>query len=84
MKRHQKNHALGVAFTYTVVSRDERTCLGGVYVDPTEVEGCDAEVRLWVRQSELASGLDGHLFSAVRAWLSSARPFRRVCYPGRA
>ncbi|WP_437669908.1 GNAT family N-acetyltransferase [Sorangium sp. So ce131] len=80
---HQKNHAIGAAFTYTVLSLDERTCLGCVYIEPTEVPGCEAEVLLWVRQSELASGLDEHLYSAVREWLSSAWPFRRVCYPGR-
>ncbi|AUX45014.1 hypothetical protein SOCE26_064930 [Sorangium cellulosum] len=80
---HQKNHTIGAAFTYTVLSLDERTCLGCVYIEPTDVPGCEAEVLLWVRQSELASGLDEHLYVAVRAWLSSEWPFQRVCYPGR-
>ncbi|WP_104983457.1 hypothetical protein [Sorangium cellulosum] len=56
---------------------------GCIYIEPTDVPGCEAEVLLWLRQSELASGLDEHLVSAVHEWLSSAWPFRRVCYPGR-
>src|SRR3954468_22283829 len=40
---HQKNHQLGVAFTYTVVPLDEHRCLGCVYLEPTDRAGFDAE-----------------------------------------
>jgi hypothetical protein len=71
------------AFAYAVMSPDETRLLGCVYVDPPEKAGYDAEVWLWVRAGELASGLDGVLYATVRSWIAERWPFRRVAYPGR-
>jgi hypothetical protein len=46
-------------------------------------KGVDAEVYLWVRQSELSSGLDGHLFQTVKDWMRQEWPFEQIAYPGR-
>ena len=53
---------------------------GGVWGWPA---GYDAEVWLWVRASELDTGLDAELYATVRRWLEERWPFRRVAYPGR-
>ena len=57
--------------------------VGCVYVDLPAKAGHDAEVWLWVRASELASGLEDLLYATVRRWVEECWPFERVVYPGR-
>ena len=38
---------------------------------------------MWVRESEIANGLDSILFSTVKKWVSEDWPFKKVAYPGR-
>jgi hypothetical protein len=80
---HQKEFQMKSSFAYTVMSPDESCCLGCVYVDPSDKCGYDAQVILWVRQSELENGLDEKLFSAVKEWLTTEWWFERVGFPGR-
>jgi len=80
---HQKEFQLGSSFAYTVMSLDESRCLGCVYVDPSEKAVYDAQVILWVRQSEVSKGLDEKLFSTAKTWLSKQWWFTRVAFPGR-
>ena len=80
---HQKEFQNRSSFAYTVMNLDESRCLGCVYVDPSEKQGYDAKVILWVRQSEFSKGLDEKLFSAVKSWLSKEWWFNKVAYPGR-
>jgi len=80
---HQKEFQRRSSFAYTVLTLDENQCLGCVYIDPSNKKDFDAEICLWVRQSELETGLDGHLFSTVKDWISKDWPFKNVAYPGR-
>ncbi len=64
------------------MSLDGETCLGCLYINPTELAGYDAEVFCWVRASHVA--LDGTLYDALRAWIDTAWPFKAVAYPGRS
>jgi hypothetical protein len=80
---HQKEFQIRSSFTYTVMNLDESRCLGCVYIYPSEKEGYDARVVLWVRQSEIKKGLDEKLFSAVKIWLSEEWWFTAVAFPGR-
>jgi hypothetical protein len=80
---HQKEFQIGSSFAYTVMNLAESRCLGCVYVDPSEKEGYEAKVILWVRHSEFRKGLDEKLFSAVKIWLSKEWWFNTVAFPGR-
>jgi hypothetical protein len=80
---HQEEFERRVAFAYTVLSPDEATCLGCVYINPHLDPGIDARVRMWVRQSAHDQGLDPVLFETVRAWIDERWPFTNVVYPGR-
>lgn len=80
---HQKEFQRRTSFAYTVVTPSEERVLGCVYILPTRKPGYDAEVFLWARQSELAGGLEERLAEAVKRWIASQWPFRRVAYPGR-
>jgi hypothetical protein len=80
---HQKEFELRRSFAYTVMSLDETRCLGCVYIDPSDKSAYDASVVLWVRQSEIESGLDEKLLSTVKTWLSENWWFTNVAFPGR-
>ncbi len=80
---HQKEFRKRTSFTYTMMSRDEKRCLGAVYFYPSADAASDVDVYLWVRADEVAGGLDGELFATVRWWVQQSWPFRRVRYPGR-
>lgn len=80
---HQKEFQQRTSFTYTVMNLAESQCLGCVYILPSQKEEVDAEVYLWVRQSEFEKGLDPILLDAVRNWITIVWPFKQVLYPGR-
>jgi predicted component of type VI protein secretion system len=80
---HQKESQTHRSFAYTVLSPDEARVLGCVYIEPPYQPGFDATVLYWVRSSELASGLEQELGSAVRDWVAAQWPFKAVDYPGR-
>lgn len=80
---HQKEFQLHSSFDYAVMSLDEKRLLGCVYIDPPSKAGYDAEIYLWVRESELATGLETYLLQLVKQWLAAAWPFTKVAFPGR-
>ena len=71
------------SFAYTMVTLDESTVVGCVYINPTRKRGYDAEVYFWVRESELESGLDDRLYAAMKSWLDSDWDFENPGLPGR-
>ncbi|MGE5631971.1 MAG: GNAT family N-acetyltransferase [Caulobacteraceae bacterium] len=83
LERHQREFLTRKAFAYTVVSLDEGTCLGCVYINPSHVEEYDAAVYLWARQSELQNGLEEYLYHVVQEWVKNRWLFQRAAYPGR-
>jgi hypothetical protein len=83
LAEHQQEFERREAFAYTVVSPDERSCLGCVYINPPRSHPADARVYMWVRQSAYDRGLDPMLFRAVKAWIDERWPFENVIYPGR-
>lgn len=80
---HQKEFQRRSSFAYTVMNLDESRCLGCMYIFPTDKEGFEAEVYMWVRKSELGNGLDKILFETVEKWIKEKWPFDKVLYPGR-
>ena len=80
---HQKEFQMRRSFAYTVVTPSESRVLGCVYINPTTKRSHDAVVYLWVRQSELAGGLESRLYSAVREWIAKEWPFTKAAFPGR-
>jgi len=80
--RHQAEFEAREAFTYTVVNLDEDSVLGCVYINPPwgSVNEYDAVVAMWVRSSELETGLDSLLFEAVDNWFKELWPFENILY----
>lgn len=80
---HHKEFQQRRSFAYTVMSLDEAVCLGCLYIEPTRLQGYDAEVHCWVRTSH-AEALDERLYQSLRDWIAARWPFKAVAYPGRA
>jgi RimJ/RimL family protein N-acetyltransferase len=80
---HHKEFQRRTSFAYTVMRLDETECLGCVYIYPTSHDEYDAEIIMWVRQSEVETGLDDYLFAAVKQWIKDRWPFAHPGYPGR-
>ena len=80
---HQKEFQRRTSFAYTVVKQDESECIGCVYIFPSEEPAYEAEVYMWVRKSAYDKGLDPVLERAVKDWIKSSWPFKKVDYPGR-
>jgi len=87
---HWDEHQKRIAFTFTVLSPTEDTCLGCVYIKSfaeilannnewkTTVSDYDALVRFWVAQPTFNYGLDKMLLDALRQWFASDWAFTHV------
>ncbi len=80
---HQKEFQRRSSFAYTVMNLDETQCLGCIYIESSSKPNYEIMVCLWVRQSQIDSGLDIQLFELVKKWISEKWPFKKVAYPGR-
>ena len=83
LRWHQKEFQERSSFAYTVMNLDETECLGCMYIYPSNNPNYNAIIMMWVRQSEVADGLDEILFSTVKTWIKDKWPFEKVAYPGR-
>ncbi len=88
LERHERDHAERRAFTYTVVDPSGARCLGCVYMVPVWDAAAPlcagwvhaACVGFWVRSSEIALGLEGHVLETLVHWLSTAWAFDGVLF----
>lgn len=95
LEEHESDHAARRAFTYTVMDPAERRCLGCVYVYPlvsilrnmgadadslASMGGRDAYVTFWVRESEVADGLERRLLASLVSWFDGKWAFKRVAF----
>ena len=81
---HQREFTLGHSFAYTVLSLDEKDCLGCSYIYPSENKQHEVEVFYWIRQNRLEDGLEDYLGEVLQRWLKTDWPFERVGFPGRS
>jgi hypothetical protein len=75
--RHEKEFENRGAFVYTVMTLDEKLCLGCVYINPSDKQCFDAEVYLWAREIDIESAL----YKTVEKWIKEKWPFSNVAYP---
>jgi len=87
---HWDEHQKRIAFTYTVLSPTEDTCLGCVYIKSfaeilannedweTAVSDYNALVRYWAVKPTLTYRLDKILLDALRQWFASEWAFTGV------
>ena len=84
MENEQARFENRESFAYAVLTPDGTRERGCVYVYPSNIEGYDAVVRLWVTKAEYDAGFDEELYAWASDWVASDWPFETVAYPGRA
>ena len=70
------------SFAYSIMTPDDVTCLGSVYINPTRKRDYDAEAIMWVTP-DAPAGSDDAVYQGVKRWLAEVWPFKTVGYPGR-
>ena len=83
LELYQKEFQNRTSFAFTVMNLDETECLGCIYIYPSDNPNYNAVIMMWVRQSEVANGLDEILFSSAKKWIKEKWHFDKVAYPGR-
>lgn len=84
MQTEQARFQKRESFAYAVLTPDGSRERGCVYVYPSDIEGYDAVVTLWVTKAEYDAGFDAELYAWATQWVSQKWPFKRVAYPGRS
>ena len=83
MQTEQARFEARESFAYAVLTPDGTRERGCVYVHPSQLDGYDAQVRMWVTKAEFDAGFDAQLFEWAKGWVESDWPFEKVAYPGR-
>lgn len=82
---HQREFENRTSFAYTVMSPDEKECLGCLYLYPPghrskiSKDG-DVDVSFWVTQKAYNEGLYEDLYKTLDKWLKSVWPFKKIVY----
>ncbi len=66
-------------FTYSILDGDE--VIGCIYIYPPKVDGTDARVSSWVRESR--AEMDTVVWRAMSTWLTTDWPFEHLDYAPR-
>lgn len=80
---HEEHFAQRRGFTYTVLSPNEDSCWGCVYIYRWQGTQYDAQVYYWVRDSVRPMGLEEKLGDFLHQWLAEVWPFQAPAFPGR-
>jgi hypothetical protein len=78
--RHAKDFHERRGFTYSILESDD--VIGCIYIYPSRLQGHDAEISSWVRESRAES--DTAVREALAMWVDEAWPFSNPSYAGRA
>lgn len=82
---HQREFEHRTSFAYTVMSPDEKECLGCLYLYPPRYRNetskdADVDVSFWVTQKAYDKGLYVILYKTLDNWLKSTWPFKKIVY----
>jgi len=83
IKKHEREFARRLAFTYTVMNQHENECLGCIYICGIHSDPYDAQVLFWVTEKAYNLGYDEELYQAIQKWMKTSWPFKKIVYPGR-
>lgn len=82
---HQREFENRTSFAYTVMSLDEKECLGCLYLYQPgyrneSSKDADVDVSFWVTQKGYDNGLYPILYKTLDNWLKSVWPFKKIVY----
>ena len=82
---HQREFENKTSFAYTVMSPDEKECIGCLYLYPPNYRDdssgdAEVDVSFWVTQKAYDEGLYSTLYKTLDDWLKSTLPFKKIAY----
>lgn len=82
---HQREFEYRSSFAFTVMSPDEKKCLGCLYLYQPGYRGkisenADVDVSFWVTQESYDKGLYPVLYETLDKWLKTSWPFKKIVY----
>ncbi len=82
---HLREFENKTSFAYTVMSKDEKECLGCLYLYPPGFRNrtskdADVDVSFWVTQKAYKKGLYEKLYKTLDTWLNTSWPFKKIVY----
>ena len=81
LDRHYREFEESIAYAYTILSPDRKSCIGCLYIRPTPVVTFDTRVDFWFRNSH--NYLESLFFDELKRWLKSEWQFSNALFPGR-
>jgi hypothetical protein len=79
---HEKEAQDRRSFTYTLFTNDDETCLGSIYMYPTDRENFDVKVEMWAREDTKLGNIDDKLYEFTKSWVNNDWPFENVAFVG--
>lgn len=82
---HQREFEYHSSFAFTVMSLDEKKCLGCLYLYQPGYRNetsrdADVDVSFWVTQEAYDNGLYPVLYETLDKWLKTSWPFKKIVY----
>jgi RimJ/RimL family protein N-acetyltransferase len=82
---HQREFEKRSTFAYTIMSLDEKECLGCLYLYPPgyrseRTKDASVDVSFWVTQKAYDKGLYKVLYKTLDDWLKTTWPFEKIAY----
>lgn len=82
---HQREFENKTSFAFTILTPDEKECLGCLYLYPSGYRNetskdADVDVSFWVTQKAYDEGLYSTLYKTLDRWLKSIWPFKKIVY----
>ncbi|HEY7886006.1 MAG TPA: hypothetical protein VIC08_13770 [Cellvibrionaceae bacterium] len=79
---HFQEFQAGRSFAYSLLTLNQKKCLGCLYIYPTASENHDAEAYLWTCTT-LTTARKQNVEAEIMAWLQCYWPFSAIAWPGR-
>jgi len=71
-----------IAYTYSILSLDEKKCIGCLYIRPTTAKEFSCRVDFWFRDD--AKEYEDEFYVWLQGWLKSFWKLDDPCFPGRS
>ena len=82
LESHYREFKTKVAFAYTILNLQKTSCIGCVYINPTDIRDYDARVDFWFRKTHLYIAELFH--KEIDTYLETDWGMERIVYPGRS
>jgi len=82
LENHLREFQGKEAYTYSILSLDEKKCIGCLYIRPTPIKEYSARVDFWFRDDSIS--YESEFYIWLQNWLNTFWKLENACFPGRS